>query len=303
MSIRRVVKISISLLVIVAISYLCYGLIAGWYKGRVETAENQAQKVWQEKNEVLMDQIAGLEEEIKRLKGQNIPVDKLSEVFGEEGASALPIKDSNLTFEEIESQIAAFFVYLDEKAYVEDNGLSGSTYSQYELSVGKLSDHLPLVTGETATLYNLFLNVAHFYRVLGKDRLFLIRDILNNESDIIESVMKPFYLWYTSESNIEKNVKGRPSLRMLYDYAGFFLTTLGGKGYLLRRDSRLRILTTYYCVLILDIANDKKLNSNGIDIRPHIRSTFNDISNYIGLINQGEYMTELENLMLKYNIS
>jgi hypothetical protein len=56
-------------------------------------------------------------------------------------------------------------------------------------------------------------------------------------------------------------------------------------------------------VRILDIANDKGLNSNGIDIRPHIELTFNDISNQIGLVHQKVYLIELENLKRKYKMS
>jgi hypothetical protein len=303
MSIRRLFKITLSLVVIGIISYLFFSIISGWYKGNIETMREHEQKAWGEKEETLMNQITALEEEIRILKGQSTPVEKLSEVFGEKGSSPLPTKDSPITFEETENQIAAFFAYLDGKNYLENYGLSGSTYSQYELSVVKLSENPPLIANETATLYNLFLNIAHFYRVLGKERLYLIRDILNNESDIIESVMKSFYLWYIGDNNNEKTIKGRPSFQTLYDYAGFFLTTFGGKGYLLRRDSRIRILTTYYCVLIIDMANDKKMNANGIDIRPHIKTAFNDISIHMGLINQDEYLAELESLILKYNIS
>jgi len=208
-----------------------------------------------------------------------------------------------MTFEDIESQIVAFFAYLDEKGYVKKNKLTGSTYGQYELSMTQLSANRPIIAGETENLYNLLYNVAYFYRVLGKERLFLVRDILNSESDIIESVMKTFYMWYTYENGPGKEIKGIPSLRVLYDYAGFFLTTLGGKSYLLRRDSKIRILTTYYCVMILDKANDSKLNSNGIDIRPYIKATLDDIASHMGLIDQREYLKELENLKLKYKIS
>ena len=105
------------------------------------------------------------------------------------------------------------------------------------------------------------------------------------------------------ENDTEEKIKGRPSLSVLYDYAGYFLNTLGGRSYLLRRDSKIRILSMYYCVLILDIANDKGLNSNGIDIRPHIALTFNDISNQIGFAHQKAYLNELGNLKRKYKMS
>jgi hypothetical protein len=166
-----------------------------------------------------------------------------------------------------------------------------------------LSAKKPIITGETDSLYNLFLNIAHFYRVLGKKRAYLVRDILNNESDILESAMKTFYLWYSLKSKGDGDLKGRPSLPVLYEYTGYFLNTLGGRGYLLRRDSKIRILTTYYSVLIIDRANDKGLNSDGIDIRPHIESVFDDITNQIGLIHQKEYLLQLDDLKIKYKLS
>jgi hypothetical protein len=36
----------------------------------------------------------------------------------------------------------------------------------------------------------------------------------------------------------------------MYEYASY-LNTLGGRSYLMRRDSKVRLLTTYYCILVL----------------------------------------------------
>ena len=299
---EKFIKISLAVVALGAIAFFCYSLIAGWYKGNIETAKTQERKAWQQKTETLVEKIEVLEEEITELKGKIIPKEKLAEVFGEDPLP-VPEDENNISFAEIERQIAAFFAYLDDKEYVQAYKLSGGTYNQYELSMNKLSKKPPIVSGETDSLYNLFLNIAHFYRVLGKKRVFLIREILKNESEILESVMQTFYLWYMFENDTEANIKGRPSLSVLYDYAGYFLSTLGGRSYLLRRDSKTRILSTYYCVLILDIANDKGLNSNGIDIRPHIELSFNDISNQIGLAHQKAYLIKLENLKHKYKIS
>jgi hypothetical protein len=299
---EKFIKISLAVVALGAIAFFCYSLIAGWYKGNIESAKTQERKEWQKKTETLVDKIEDLEEEITELRGKIIPAEKLAEVFGED---PLPVPEdaSNISFSEIERQIAAFFAYLDDKEYVQAYKLNGGTYNQYELSVTKLSKKSPIVSGETDSLYNLFLNIAHFYRVLGKKRVFLIREVLKNESEIIESVMQTFYLWYMFENDTEEKIKGRPSLSVLYDYAAYFLNTLGGRSYLLRRDSKIRILSTYYCVRILDIANDKGLNSNGIDIRPHVELTFNDISNQIGLAHQKRYLIELENMKRKYKMS
>jgi cell division protein FtsB len=297
---QRITRISITVIVLGVIAYFLYGLIMGWYNDSIETAKNQERKVRQEQAEALKSKVADLQEEITQLKGQSLPRERLDEAFGEGTSSRI---SESMTLEEIEEQVAAFFAYLDQKGYVKRNDLTGSTYNQYELSVTELTAKPPIVSGETRNLYNLFYNMAHFYRVLGKERLNLVKDILKNESEIIESAMKTFYLWYTFDDIAEEAIKGRVSLKTMYDYACFFLNTLGGRSYLLRRDSKTRILTTYYCVLTLDKANDRKLNSNGIDIRPHIKSAYNEIASYMGLINQREYLRELEDLKTKYKIS
>jgi hypothetical protein len=77
---------------------------------------------------------------------------------------------------------------------------------------------------------------------------------------------------------------------------------LGGRSYLLRRDPKVRTLTIYYCVQVLDIANDEELNSRGIDIRPYLRSSLMDIENQTSLVHQKEYLSKLKELKLKYNL-
>ena len=69
----------------------------------------------------------------------------------------------------------------------------------------------------------------------------------------------------------------------------------------MRRDPKVRTLTTYYCVLTLDKANDDELNSRGIDIRPYIESSLMEIENQTGLVHQKEYLATLSNLRLKYH--
>ena len=144
--------------------------------------------------------------------------------------------------------------------------------------------------------------MAHFFRVLGKNRVNLIKDIFQNESEIIESAMQTFYLWTTFETD-DKVSSGQPSLKSMYEYSAFFLNTLAGRSYLLRRDSKIRILTIYYSVLILDKANDEQLNSGGLDIRPYIKSLLNDFQTQTGLIHQKQYIAELEKLADKYKMS
>jgi len=200
----------------------------------------------------------------------------------------------------VERQIAAFFSYLDQQPYVQAYEFAGGSYLQYQIAVKNLSETMPIVSGEMQSLYAMVRNVAHFYRVLGKKRVYATREILQNESEIIESVMRTFYQWFTTDNGAQTALAGRPSAETMYEYAGYILNTLGGRSYLLRRSPKVRALVTYYCVLVLDRANAEELNSKGIDIRPYIKSSLLEVKNQIGLIHQKEYITRLSELNQKY---
>jgi len=124
--------------------------------------------------------------------------------------------------------------------------------------------------------------------------------VIANESEIAEPLGAIFFEWAMSAGPSREGIEGRPSLTTLYEYAGFFLNSVGGRSYLLRRDSRVRILTTYYCVLIVDRANQQEANRHGIDIRPHIDSVAEEIGNQRGLVFQKEYLDALAGLQEKY---
>jgi len=301
MSNKKIIIISLTVVVFCIAAYFCYIMIAGWQQKRTGADVNQDLITLQVKNDSLRRELSALEEEISRLKGSKDISARLEEVFGNK-ASLLSLTKMDLTFKEIEELVMEFFSYIDEKGYVTRNKLTGSAYSQYEILENDLSMTVPISSGETENLYHLAQNAGHFFRVLGKQRLFLVKDILTDESDVIEFAMKTFYIWYTYENENGKRMKDRPSLQTLYDYSSFFLNSLGGRGYLLRRDSKIRILTSFYSVLIIDMANDKKLNSNGIDIRPFIKTTYDDVNDNLSLTDKVEYLAELDKLKIKYKI-
>ena len=156
------------------------------------------------------------------------------------------------------------------------------------------------VTDEAKDPYSLIQNIAHFYRVLGKRDVLRIREILTRESQILEPVASLFYDWAVSGDRCEGGIKGRPSEEMMYEYAAFFLDTLAGKSYLLRRDTRVRILTTYYSVLFLDRANREMLNRHGLDIRQSIDHCRVDLRNHRGLVSRKAYLDTLDAVQKKY---
>jgi hypothetical protein len=302
-------KIIVALVVIAVSGFFIYSKITSWHKAGLETAVKKEQALWQDKTNKLEDEITILKDELTSTKGQKVPEEKLAVIFGEEEKEELQNRVNGKataakkqpSFPDIEHRITAFFLYLDDQPYVQSYNFPKGTFDQYQITNEKLSAKLPIVTGEMQSLYNMVRNVAHFYRVMGKKRVLLTKQILENESEVIESVMKTFYQWFTIDDGGLATLKGRPSMTSLYEYSGFILNTLGGRSYLLRRGPKVRALTTYYCVLILDKANEEELNSKGIDIRPYIKSSLMEIKNQIGLIYQDEYIAKLSELSMKYN--
>jgi len=283
-------------LVLIVIAVAAWNLFTDWQDRRAETARQQENKEWRQQAEALSKKVAELETELKAVQDEKAPEGKAAEVFGPAAAGgASPEKPSSV--ESNERQIQAFFNYLDGRDYVKAYALDGGTYAYYTAAVTELSASLPKVAGETESLYTTLKNVSHFFRVLGKKRTELAAEILKNEQEILEPTMRVFYKWVTGPAG---TLQGKPSLPVMYEYASFFMNTLGGRSYLMRRDSKARLLTTYYSILILDRANDNGMNPNGIDIRPLIASTASDIRNQKGLIYQKSYLAELARLADKY---
>jgi hypothetical protein len=163
-----------------------------------------------------------------------------------------------------------------------------------------LSKTPPMLSGEMEDLVSLIRNVTHLYRQLGKERIAVVKSILKNESDIIETVIAIFYNYISSANRCRDLIISAPSQDVLYRYAGYFLNTLSGRSCLLRRDLKIRVLVTYYSVLIIDKANDDMLNSYGIDIRPFIDYSFYEVSSQRGMIYQRQYLKKLNELKKKY---
>jgi hypothetical protein len=293
-------KILIAFVMAAVIGFALYHNIQKWHQNRVTKAITQEQRIWQEKNEILEEKVERLQDELAEARGTPQNDDRIAEALGlEEPAGNQTEPITSQPPEDLEARIAAFFAYLDQQPYVKEYQLAGGTYAQYREAVEKLAQNPPAIAGETDMLYRLLKNIAHFYRILGKQNVRLAKDVLTNEEEILESVMRTYYRWFISGDATDMT---RPTDETLYTYSAYFLNTIGGRSYLLRRDSRVRALTQYYCVLLIDRANDLKLNAYGIDVRPHIRNLLEDLRNLLGLADRNEYVRTLENLQQKYEM-
>ena len=204
--------------------------------------------------------------------------------------------------ESVSGEILQYFDYLNKQEYITARNFDGGIQGHVTKMLDKLYANPPVVVGETDNLYTVLQNTAHFYRVLGKDNIFLVKKFLELEGDNIESTMSLFYQWSTLwDQCTNTGVSVRLPLEDLYEYAGFFLNTLGGQSYLFRRESKVRMLSKYYCILILDRANDRGINAHGLDIRPYINSLIEEMDSTDQLSMKDEYIGKLLSLRDKYH--
>jgi hypothetical protein len=202
-------------------------------------------------------------------------------------------------------KILLFFEHLDRQNYIREYDVKGSTLDHFRGLINKLIANPPVVVRETDDLFAILNNIAHFFRILGPKDILLIKDILTHERELIEPTMALFYKWSVMGAGCsDKDIDIDLPLAGLYEYAGYFINTLGGQSYLFRREPYLRILIRYYSTLIIDRANSLDANRYGIDIRYTLDSLISEIQGNAALVYKQEYLDNLirlqENYQAKY---
>lgn len=293
-------------LVIVAVVFalvigglLTYVLVKRWHNNEMVISRQQTEDEYQE---VIRQLAAELEQMRATIEAQR-PVRPEDDLFPMVFGTPAPDGDADdlpVDCPKVEAQVAAFFNYLDSRPYLSEREIDGGSAGLFRKSAQLLAATPPANIAEMQDLFRLLKNVTHFYRVLGKDRLLLAKEILTNEERVLEPAIAVFYALIAECARPLPGEAQPISFERLYDYAGFFLNTLGGRSYLLRRESKVRILVNYYSILIVDHANKEKFNRYGIDVRPYIDHLFYDISNQQGLAYRERYLTRLTALRDKY---
>ncbi len=180
----------------------------------------------------------------------------------------------------IEKKMAEFFRYLDKQPDVRHLDLEADTYTRFKEIIKRLSERPPVPAGEGTDPKIIIRNIYHFFRVLNNKDLRLIKKMIGNEQDTLEIELAMFYKWFMLYDRCPDPEGLRPSMEVLYKYAGFFINTTGGRAYLFRRTSTLRLLVTYYCILIVHEADRTGKNSYGIDISPYIPWLSGELTRY-----------------------
>lgn len=201
---------------------------------------------------------------------------------------------------QIEEGTADFFSYLDEKQYVKHLHDGKDGYTSFRKIIRKLSARPPIPAGEGIDPRIIIENVYYLFRILARKDLRLIEEVVLNEQDSIEFNLNMFYRWFTLGSRCPDRKNFRPSNKALYQYAGYFLNTIGGRAYLFRRSEPVRLLVTYYSLLIVHEADRAGRNDYGIDLVPFIEPLKNGISYYPKFEFQTDYIDRLNEIQDHY---
>ncbi len=295
---NRSIKILVTVLIAGMVLFMGFTQIRKWHQAGIDKVLSEEKAACDRKIAVLKVDLESIKNELTQLKDTGEYERRLSEIFGEKTDYLSFGDDSNCN--DLSLQVRTFLNYMEQQDYMSSYKGSGGSQKLIGDVTKRLAQSSPMLSGEMDDLIRLIQNVTHLYRHLGKERVDILKNLLKSESDIIETVMAIFYAYMTSGDRCPDKIIQLPSLETRYQYAGYFLNTLAGRSYLLRRDSKIRVLVSYYAVLTIDMANDEMLNAYGIDIRPFIDHSFYEIGNQKGLNYRRPYLEKLAGLRTKY---
>ncbi|MDO9043196.1 MAG: hypothetical protein Q7U64_12815 [Desulfocapsaceae bacterium] len=211
---------------------------------------------------------------------------------------ALPTKDD---LPQAIDKIKAFYQHLDQQQYILARHLDAPSHIYLTRLIQKLLDTPPVVTRETDDLLTILKNSTHLFRILGKDNILLSKEILIHEKNKTEELMANYFLLTEHPEAFDKELSLTIPEDALYQYACFFLNTMGGKLYLSRRDSLTRMLVSYYAIVLIHRSNTQGKNANGIQLQPTLDLLTSEIEEGGNSLHYKEaYLDTLYDLKEKY---
>ncbi|MFP4667801.1 MAG: hypothetical protein ACOCQI_01595 [Desulfosalsimonas sp.] len=293
----KIIIIVVALVLLGVLGYFGWHKFMQWHEEEVRTAvERERDEIEEQRRqpreETLRTRRPEEPDEKERRQEREASKKRLEDVFGE---PVFGEKEADCA--ELERRIKSFFDHLESRGI--GSGEKGA-YEIFKEMVEDLGKTPPLVSGETRNLSNLLKNRAHFYRVLGKERIKLVLAVLDSDNEVLEHAMDNLYNYFAAENCCQDYFGSCIPDETFYEYAAFFLDTLSGQSYLMRRSSTLRTLVYYYSVLLLDRAIEQGINSYGIDIRQQIENAADEIKSEKDLRFQTRYLETLDTLREKY---
>jgi len=229
-----------------------------------------------------------------------LPAERLSQVFGPTSPLVKGASPRSMKCEELEDSLRAFCRYLDAGETFRSQKTHRDSWALFTSILESLERRPPVMSAESYRPSVIVENSFYFFRLLGKEKIDIVRDVIKFESDLAEPLMGIIYYWIMTGRSCDKLPSPSAALKIIYKYAGFFLDTLGGHSYLYRQDSRIRLLTVYYSILVIHEANMRELNEVGLDLRYFLPNIFQEIQSRNDLLYAEDYLQTLTNLQLQY---
>lgn len=170
--------------------------------------------------------------------------------------------------EAVESELARICAALDRAAEGEEG-----TCAMISEVAAELAQNPPVLSSELKSYAAILSNAFHLFRVLGRDRVDLLRARLSEQDELSEPVAMALYRWLITRERCARSGGSPIGIDALYAYSGFLFRTLGGQAYLRRRTPRTEALASFYALLILDRAQERNHNPQGLDPRAEILRT------------------------------
>lgn len=208
--------------------------------------------------------------------------------------------DTHTACQQLSEDLRHIFKDIEDQAYIKAYSLDESVPSTLKKITAKAVDSPPVNSQETTDIVTVLKNSTHFFRILGSKDISLLKEILTDDHTQLEPLFAALYasaLGQDCQENAALTI--RLPLPKAYEYAAFFLNTLGGQSYLSRRDATARILTKYYSVLILSQANQQSLNIYHLDLAYHLDAVRKEIAKSDFLENQSVYLETLRNIPVR----
>jgi len=173
----------------------------------------------------------------------------------------------------VEADLARICSVIDSRHAEAASAVPGGSCGLLQAAARELTARPPVTTAELKSYQTMLANVFHVFRVLGRERLELLRQLAREQSALSEPAAMAFYRWLISREACARSGETTIRLNALYDYASFLFQTMGGQAYLRRRTPESEALIAFYALMIVDAAERGGHNPNGVDPRPEIRRT------------------------------
>jgi hypothetical protein len=258
----------------------------------------EERQAWMERTRELETMI--LESQQGREFKPLLPTQRLSQVFGPDSPLVKGVSPRSMKCQELEESLRGFCQYLDAGETFRSQKTYRDSWALFTSILDSLERRPPVISGESYRPALIVENSFYFFRLLGREKIDIIREVIKFESDLAEPLMGIMYYWLMTGRSCDKLPSPSSALKFMYNYAGFFLNTLGGHSYLYRQDSKIGLLTVYYSILVIHEANMRELNEVGFDLRFFLPDIFQEIQSRNDLLYAEDYLQTLTNLQLQY---